>query len=309
VKTIIKIINSYRNKFILAFLFIILSLTSFAQKEIRLYPGKIPNSKGVPNDKFNQDKSVYHRVTTPTLRIYLPQDYTGAKTAVIICPGGGYAGLNIKREGYDIAEAFNKIDVAAFVLKYRLPDDKSNNNKAIAPLQDAQQALKMIRDSAANWNINPHKIGIMGFSAGGHLASSLGVHYNDVYIDNSIKTSLRPDFMILVYSVISFHNSFGHIGSRDNLIGKKPSVASIKYFSGELHVTKQTPPTILLAPGDDNIVSVTNSVKFYEALQKNGVNADLHIYAKGGHGFGSKPTFDEWFGRCITWLRTSQFIK
>jgi acetyl esterase/lipase len=282
---------------------------SFAQKEIPLYTLKVPNNKGNPNEKFNEDKSVYNRVTEPTLKIYLPPKDTVAKTAIIICPGGGYASLQIKREGYNIAEAFNKMGVAAFVLKYRLPDDKTNTNKTIAPLQDAQQAIKMVRDSAAKWNIDPNKIGIMGFSAGGHLASSAGTHHNDAMIDNVSKISLRPDFMLLVYPVISFGEAYGHIGSRDNLIGKNPSADSIKYFSNELFVNKNTPPTFLVHGGDDKVVAVANSIKFYEALQKNGVNADLHIYSKGGHGFGGTPSFEEWFGRCINWLRTSQFIQ
>jgi acetyl esterase/lipase len=290
-------------------LFIFTFTASYGQKEIPLYPGKIPNAKGTPIDKSNADNSIYYRISTPTLRIYPGQKSTAAKTAVIICAGGGYAGLNIKREGYDVAEAFNKAGVAAFVLKYRLPDDKTNINKTIAPLQDAQQAIKIVRDSAALWGIDPAKIGIMGFSAGGHLASSAGVHYKDAFIANPGKTSLRPDFMLLIYPVISFSDSFGHKGSRDNLIGKKPSADSINYFSNELHVDAQTPPAFLTHAGDDKIVPVTNSLSFYEAFNKNGVAADLHIYAKGGHGFGEIPTFDEWFGRCLNWMRTAQFIR
>ena len=296
-------------KALFLFVFIIQCFVSFGQKEIPLYTSKIPNNTGIPNEKFNNDKSVYNLVTEPTLRIYLPAKDTVAKTAVIICPGGGYASLQIKREGYNIAEAFNKIGVAAFVLKYRLPDDKTNTNKTIAPLQDAQQAIKIVRDSAVKWNIDPNKIGIMGFSAGGHLASSLGVHYNDAMIDNVSKASLRPDFMLLVYPVISFGEAYGHVGSRDNLIGKKPSPNSIKYFSNELYVNQNTPPTFLVHAGDDKVVAVANSIKFYEALQKNGVNADLHIYSKGGHGFGTTPTFEEWFGRCLHWMQTNHLTK
>jgi acetyl esterase/lipase len=132
----------------------------------------------------------------------------------------------------------------------------------------------------------------MGFSAGGHLAASLGTHYDDVLIKNDSKTNIRPDFMILVYPVISFRNAFGHIGSRNNLLGKSPSKKSIDYFSNELHVNKLTPPTFLVHAGDDKIVKVTNSIKFYEELQKNDVTSELHIYAKGGHGFDITPTFD-----------------
>lgn len=294
---------------LLLLFFVFTVLFCFAQREIPLYIGKIPDAKGEPIDRSNDDQSVFYRVSTPTLRIYLGKKDTLAKTAVIICAGGGYAGLNIKREGYDVAEAFNKQGIAAFVLKYRLPDDKTNANKTIAPIQDAQQAIKIIRDSAKAWGIDPAKIGMMGFSAGGHLAASAGVHYKDEFIPNASKTSLRPDFLLLIYPVISFNDSFGHIGSRDNLIGRKPAADLIAYFSLERHVTPQTPPTFLTHPGDDAIVSVTNSIRFYEALNKNGVPTDLHLYAKGGHGYGTTPSFDEWFGRCLNWMRTAHWLK
>ncbi|MDB5193844.1 MAG: esterase/lipase-like protein [Segetibacter sp.] len=282
----------------------------FAQRTIPLYKGEIPNSiEGSVIDKSNADSSVWHRISTPALSIYLPKQLQRKRSAVIICAGGGYAGLNIKREGYNVAEAFNKEGVAAFVLRYRLPDDKTNNNKSIAPLQDAQQAIKMVRDSAAKWNIDADKIGIMGFSAGGHLASSAGTHYTNITIPNPTNTSLRPDFMLLVYPVISFTNTIGHIGSRDNLIEKSPTTANINYFSSELHVNKQTPPTFLVHSGDDKVVLVANSIKFYEALNKNNVSADLHIYSKGGHGFGATPTFEEWFGRCLHWMKSNKWMS
>ncbi|HVK97744.1 MAG TPA: alpha/beta hydrolase, partial [Flavisolibacter sp.] len=270
---------------------------------IPLYHGKIPNVKGKgAEDRPNKDSSKFHRVVHPTLRIYLPEKRDEKRAAVIICAGGGYAELNIKREGYNVAEAFNKEGIAAFVLKYRLPDDNTNKNKTIAPLQDAQQAIKIVRDSAAAWNIDPGKIGIMGFSAGGHLASSAGTHYNDVLIPNKSKTNLRPDFMILVYPVISFSDAFGHIGSRNNLIGIKPSADSVYYFSNELHVTKETPPAFLVHAGDDKVVPVDNSLVFYKELNRHGINAAMHIYSRGGHGFGAEPQFQEWFGRCMNWL-------
>lgn len=294
----------------LCFRFIIITTLSListnycnAQQTIALYATKIPNQKTINiSNKSNADKSVYSRVANPTLSLYLGNKTLAKKTAIIICAGGGYAELNINREGYAIAEAFNKNNIAAFVLKYRLPDDNSNIDKATAPLQDAQQAMKMVRDSALKWNINPHKIGIMGFSAGGHLAASLGSHYTDVLIENDSKISLRPDFMLLIYPVISFRETFGHIGSRNNLLGNSPTQKSIDYFSNELHVNKQTPTTFLVHAGDDKIVNVANSLKFYEELQKNNIPADLHVYAKGGHGFSIMPTFKEWFGRCLLWL-------
>ena len=288
---------------ILTIAFGIINYGCSAQKVIPLYLGDVPNHI-ITNtiDKSNIDKSVFYRVTQPTLTLYLGNKTSAPRTAVIICAGGGYGELNIKREGYIIAEAFNKNGFAAFVLKYRLPVDITNKDKSTAPLQDAQQAIKIVRDSAEKWNIDPNKIGIMGFSAGGHLAATLGSHYDDLLIENDSKISLRPDFMLLIYPVISFRRHFGHIGSRNNLLGKSPSKKSIDYFSNELHVNKLTPPTFLVHAGDDKIVKVTNSIKFYEELQKNDVTSELHIYAKGGHGFGIMPTFDEWFGRCILWL-------
>jgi acetyl esterase/lipase len=175
---------------LLLFVFITISPAAFAQRTIPLYKHTIPNTTAViAEDKTNADKSVFHRVVNPTLSIYLPINEQANNTAVIICAGGGYAELNIKREGYNIAEAFNKAGIAAFVLKHRLSGDNTNTNKTIAPLQDAQQALKMVRDSAAKWNIDKTKIGIMGFSAGGHLASSAGTHYNDVLIANASHTT------------------------------------------------------------------------------------------------------------------------
>ena len=297
-----------RYRYAVSFLLLIVSSAASAQKEIPLYLKTVPNSKGKTVEKHNEDKTIYHSISHPTLRIYLPKNRNAKFTAVIICGGGGYTDLHIKREGYDIAKSFNDAGVAAFVLKYRLPDDETNVDKSLAPLQDAQQAIKLVKDSAAIWNIDPGKIGIMGFSAGGHLASSAGVHYNEILIPQEKKTNLRPDFMILVYPVISFTDTIAHIGSRYNLIGAEPSGDLIKFFSSELHVNKQTPPAFLVHSGDDNIVPVANSVRFYENLKKHNVNAALHIYSKGGHGFVLTPSFEEWFGRCLHWMKSSGFI-
>jgi acetyl esterase/lipase len=277
---------------------------------IPLYPGKIPNSTGAPEEETtNEAKSKFYKVSNPKLYIYLPNKEVDNKAAIIICAGGGYGELNIKREGYDVAEAFNKAGVAAFVLKYRLPNDKLIADKTIGPLQDAQQAIKTVRDSAAKWKIDPNKIGIMGFSAGGHLASTVGTHFNEMLIDNPSQTSLRPDFMILVYPVISFKDSIAHVGSRTNLIGKAPSQELFQKFSNELQVSKQTPPTFLTHGTNDVVVVVDNSIRFYQALIKNAVPAEMHIYAKGAHGYGATPAFDEWFGRCLHWMKANQWIK
>ena len=296
-----------------AFILLVLvgaTFTTTAQKVIPLYPGKVPNATNVPDEETsNADLSKFYKVSNPKLSIYLPAKELSKQTAVIICAGGGYGELNIKREGYDVAEAFNKVGVAAFVLKYRLPNDKLMLDKTIAPLQDAQQAIKTVRDSAAKWNIDANKIGIIGFSAGGHLASTAGTHFDKVLISNAAQTSVRPDFMILVYPVISFNDSIGHTGSLNNLLGKSPALQLIKNYSNELQVNKQTPPTFLTHATDDRVVVVNNSIQFYEALIRNAVPAEMHIYEKGGHGFGVTPAFEEWFGRCLHWMRSNQWIK
>jgi len=298
-------------KYSLTFLILFtITVTSTAQKVIALYPGMVPNATTAPEEETtNATQSKFYKVSNPKLIIYLPAKEVANKTAVIICAGGGYGELNIKREGYDVAEAFNKVGVAAFVLKYRLPYDKLMADKTIAPLQDAQQAIKTVRDSAAKWNVDPNKIGIMGFSAGGHLASTAGTHFDKDLIDNASQTSVRPDFMILVYPVISFNDSIGHLGSRNNLLGKFASPELIKKFSNELQVNKQTPPAFLTHASDDRVVIVNNSIQFYEALIRNAVPAEMHIYAKGGHGFLATPAFDEWWGRCLHWMRSNQLIK
>jgi acetyl esterase/lipase len=291
---------------------IFLASICYSQTEIPLYPGKIPNSKEVPDEEevvFNVEvDTLAYKVSRPTLSIFLPAKDNNCGSAVIICPGGGYHTLLMSREGRDIAREFKKRGIAAFVLKYRLPDDRIMNEKSIAPLQDAQQAIMMVRQHTAEWNIDPARIGIMGFSAGGHLAATAGTHFEDALIENKSGTSLRPDFMILIYPVISCTDSIGHIGSRENLIGKNASEKQIQYFSNELHVGKSTPPSFIILAGDDTVVPVANSLSFYNELRKNSVPAGLHIYSKGEHGFLKQPPFDEWFGQCCYWLKTNGWL-
>jgi acetyl esterase/lipase len=294
------------SRFVLTILFLS-SVTCYAQKEIPLFNGKIPNTKSVPNEETIVN-GVARNVTIPTLSVFLPENGTSNGTSVIICPGGGYGVLVIDREGYQIAKALNKRGITAFVLKYRLPDDKSSEDKSIVSLQDAQQAIKTVRERANEWKIDPQKIGIMGFSAGGHLASTAGTHFEDSFIDNKPGTDLRPDFMILVYPVISFLEAQGHKGSRANLIGTSPATEKIKYFSSELQVKSNTPPAFLTHAGDDTVVPVSNSILFYEALHKNKISADLHIYSKGEHGYPKTPAFEVWFGECLNWMKTNNFV-
>jgi acetyl esterase/lipase len=286
---------------------------ALSQTVIPLYPGKIPNAiKSNIQEKIEGSGNLFiSKVTVPKLKIYLPDPKIASGTAVVICPGGGYSGLAIIHEGEQVAEAFQKIGVAAFVLQYRLPSDLTMTDKSIGPLQDAQQAIKVVREHAREWKIDVTKVGIAGFSAGGHLASTAGTHYQVSLIDNPKQVTLRPDFMILGYPVISFTDSLTHQGSRENLLGKSPSAQQIKNYSNELQVDSQTPVTFLVHAGDDDVVKVQNSLSFYKALQKNGVAAGLVIYPHGGHGFGlnNSTTPDKWFEHCKNWLASLKIIS
>lgn len=297
---------------VLFFILIITACNSKAQQEIPLYSGKIPNSKITKNEQNSaanaEVDSLTFKVSVPTLTVFLPAKGTANGTAVIICPGGGYHVLLTKREGTDVARKFAELGVTAFVLKYRLPSDVTMQDKTIGPLQDAQQAIKTVRQNSKKWGVDPAKIGIMGFSAGGHLASSAGTHFNDVKIENNGNVSVRPDFMLLINPVVSFTNKTGHIGSRDNLLGSAPSQEKIDFFSGELQVTAQTPPSFLVHSGPDQVVPVANSIDFYLALKTQNIAAGLHVYAKGEHGFLTAPSFEEWFGRCTFWMKSMSFL-
>ena len=296
----------------LALLFILTGNCCFAQQEIPLYAGKIPNSTGAPNEENRKANelvdSLTFNVSIPTLTVFLPPKDKANGTAVIICPGGGYHVLLTKREGTDVARTFNKLGVTAFVLKYRLPSGKTMKDRSIGPLQDAQRAIQLVRQKAVEWNIDPQKIGIMGFSAGGHLAASAGTHYRGALIENTKGVSLRPDFMLLINPVISFTDSVGHTGSRNNLLGDAPTEKQIRLYSNELQVDKTTPPSFLVHSNADSVVPVANSLSFYNALQRSGVPVGIHIYAKGEHGFLTTPSFDEWFGRCVHWMKEMGLI-
>jgi len=272
-----------------------------------LYKGAVPNSIAVP-DKENSTIGTdgvtrVAKVSVPSLTMYKPAKANGM--AIIICPGGGYSILAIDKEGTKVAEEFNKWGITAFVLKYRLPDDSLNVDKSLAPLQDAQQAIRLVRNNSKEWGINKNQIGIMGFSAGGHLASTAATHFTfKADATNNDTTSVRPDFAILLYPVISFDTAFAHIGSRNKLIGTKPTVDKTVFFSNELQVTTKTPPVFIVHASDDTGVPVENSVRFYQACVKNKVPVEMHLYPHGGHGFGlnNKTTTDNWMDRLKNWL-------
>jgi len=212
-------------------------------------------------------------------------------------------------EGIKTAKEFAKNGVAAFVLKYRLPSDSTMVDKTIGPLQDAQQAIKKVREDASKWGIDKNKVGIMGFSAGGHLASTEATHFNKAVIENNNDTNLRPDFQILVYPVISMQDSLTHLDSRKKLLGDNPSKEIIDEFSNELQVDENTPPAYITHAEVDKVVDVDNSIVYFEALRHNKVAAEMHIYPKGNHGFVLFQPTDEWMKPIFKWMKNFKWIN
>jgi acetyl esterase/lipase len=267
-----------------------------------LYKVELLWPNGAPGAKGSEDGD------KPTLTIYLPPKEKATGAAVVICPGGGYGHLAMDHEGHQVAQWLNSLGVASFILKYRHRNSGAGYGHP-APLQDAQRAVRMVRCRAKEWSIDPNRIGILGFSAGGHLASSAGTHFQQRYsdiedeIDNS---SCQPDFMILIYPVITLAEPYTHGGSRFNLLGSAPDSKLIENLSNDKQITPETPPTFLVHSNDDKAVPPENSINFYLALRKAGVPAEMHIYERGGHGYGlGRPNTSEssWPARCADWLR------
>ena len=305
-----------RNLLTVIIIAIISVLNSNAQqKTMDLWPGGIPGL--VFTDSYIEKSTTseglitrFEKTTNPMIYIFLPPREKATGTAVLICPGGGYAALAFGHEGNAIASWLNDNGIAGIILKYRLPSDLIMKDKSIGPLQDAQEAMRIIRRNAVAWNIDPKKVGVIGFSAGGHLASTLSTHYADKVYDVADTISARPDFSLLIYPVITMDSSFTHAGSRKNLIGDKPSDEAIKSFSNELQVNEKTPPAFMVHSADDQTVPVKNSIVYYEQLVKYKIPSELHIFQKGGHGYGlggSKDTQSAWPGLCINWLKASGF--
>jgi acetyl esterase/lipase len=285
---------------------------SAQQYVIPLWKGQIPNSQksdDVEVYRENTGLMGYALVQNPDIKVFLPTKRNTTGQALIICPGGGYQGIAYDWEGLDYAKYLNTIGVAGIVLKYRLPVSKSNVVPYKSPLMDIQRAIRITRFNAAKWNIDPNKIGVMGSSAGGHLASTAGTHFdpgNPNAKDSIDRMSCRPDFMILMYPVITMKMPYTHKGSRDNLLGKNPGEELVNEFSNELQVTKDTPPTFIVHADDDSGVPVENSLLFYQALRKNKIPAELHIYSEGGHGFAlaaNKGHQEFWPQACHEWLK------
>jgi acetyl esterase/lipase len=301
-----------KNKYLLFLVYFTLHACILGQDfKLFLWPDEIPNYRETDEVEKAEatDKLVkISNVQNPDIAVYLPSKGNSTGDAVVICPGGGYWILAYDWEGTDIAKYLNSKGIAGIVLKYRLPVSKSNIEPHLSPLMDAQRAIRITRHNAANWNINPNRIGIMGFSAGGHLASTASTHYdsgNSESSDPIERLSCRPDFTVLIYPVISFQEKYGHSGSRNALLGENPPDELIEYYSNELHVNENTPPTIIIHSQDDEGVSVMNSIDFYKALTDNNVKAEMHLYPYGGHGYSlaiDKGYLSTWPERIVQFI-------
>ena len=266
-------------------------------QEIPLFPNGAPNAQGTASEDI------------PTLTLYPVKGEGVSPTGVIVCPGGGYGHLSMKHEGYDVADWLNQHGISAFVLKYRLGPKYRYPNQ----LLDAQRALRWVRAHAVEYGIKEEQIGIWGFSAGGHLASTAGTHFDlgkKDPRDDIDKQSCRPDFMVLAYPVITMKTMTTHQGSLRNLLGENPDPALVTLLSNELQVTSKTPPTFLFHTTEDPVVPVENSISFYLALRRAGVPAEMHIYLKGHHGVGlasKDPVLHTWTDHLFDWLKVNNF--
>jgi len=274
-----------------------------AQEKIFLYP----STEKVTIDGFEKD-------TEPPFFYYFKASPDSANgSAILICPGGGYANLADQHEGNDIAKYFNNLGYDAFVLHYRLNNSQQQGHTYPAQYNDVTTAMRIIKSRAKDWKLDPDKIGVIGFSAGGHLASTLGtmLKSGDSKSKNvAERFSTRPAFMILIYPVISMSSRYAHQGSRENLLGKNPQTSLMDSLSTEKRVTAMTPPTFLVFSEDDNVVDAQNGIMFYQALKKEGVNSTLHIYDHGGHGYGmapKDPVLNTWPWLCAQWLKRLGF--
>ena len=274
--------------------------------------GAIPNFKASTGEEVAEVTDIIRisNVQKPQIEVFLPAKPNANGQAVVVCPGGGYHILAYDWEGIDIAKWLNANGIAAIVLKYRLPVSGNSKLPYLSPLLDVQRALRITRYNAVKWNISPFQIGVMGFSAGGHLASTAGTHFdngNTSAQDPVDRLTCRPDFMVLVYPVISFTADFMHKGSEEALLGKNADENLINNFSNELQVKEKTPPTFLIHAADDNVVPVENSIAFFNALNAKKIPAELHIYPTGGHGFSlaaNNPHLHQWTDLCIEWIHS-----
>jgi acetyl esterase/lipase len=298
-------------KYNLIFVLLLITVGISAQdKTLKVWPNGAPNDNGMKEPEEKYDGVRVRNVSEAEMYVYLPEKEINTGAAVVICPGGGYWIEAMDHEGFDMAKWLQSKGIAGIVLKYRLPYGHHE-----IPSGDARQTMRIVRANAKEWGIDPNKIGIAGSSAGGHLASTAGTVFdlgNQQSADPIEKMSCRPDFMLLLYPVISFNEAIGHMGSRKNLIGEGNDWKLAKQYSNELNVTKDTPPTFLILADDDKTVIPQNSVDFYLALKKFDIPAEMHIFQEGGHGFGMTKKnlpVDQWPDLFYNWLKAQKIIK
>ena len=299
--------------FILAIPYVVRAQNTVLQLWGKGVPGAITNKAYVQGTQWDALGNIrgYSKVSQPDLTLFLADSTIGNGTSVVICPGGGYSHLAINKEGYKVAKWLNTLGVSAFVLKYRMPSDKIMKDKTIGPLQDVQEAIRIVRRNAKKWKVDPDKIGIMGFSAGGHLAATLSTHYNWLTYPPIDNVSAKPDFSILIYPVVSMQDGVTHQGSKKNLLGKNPSKSLIEAFSNANQVDSDTPPAFLVHATDDTAVPVMNSLEYYLALKKWDVPVEMHLYERGGHGFGLgiSGTNANWPQDLKQWFQANNYVK
>ncbi|MCE4565280.1 alpha/beta hydrolase [Maribellus sp. CM-23] len=282
-----------------------------AQNEVlKVWPNGAPNDNGMREPEEKYDGVRVRNVSEAEMYVFLPEKEINTGAAVLICPGGGYSIEAMDHEGYDMARFFQEKGIAGIVLKYRLPYGHDE-----VPSSDARRAMRIIRANAGKWGINPEKVGIAGSSAGGHLASTAGTVFDEGNAqsnDSVEKMSCRPDFMLLLYPVITMDEEFTHMGSRRNLIGSEHNLKLVRKYSNELNVNAQTPPTFLILADDDKSVLPRNSIEFYSALKRYNVPAEMHIFQKGGHGFGIRQEglpANNWPDLFVDWLKARDVIE
>lgn len=307
-----KIINS--KLYLLIIIFLEMNLQA-QDRTIPVWESKIPGEIIVDYEeqeiyKDNELQST-SRVVVPTITLFTPKEIEPNGTSVIIFPGGGYSHLSMNKEGKKVAKWLNSLGITAFLLKYRMPSDLNMRDKTIGPLQDAQEAVRMVRRNAKKWNLDSNKIGVIGFSAGGHLAATLSTNFSEITYESIDNTSARPDFTILIYPVISMQKEIAHKGSKEKLLGINPSEKLTKKFSCDLNVNADTPKTFIVHATDDQSVPVENSINYYLALKNNKIQCELHLYEKGGHGFGLGliDTSKNWTQDCENWIQNNGYTN
>ena len=296
---------------LLIFILLTSYLTHAQHLTLPLWPEGVPGliTPLTLEEKIEMENGYFRRirqVTDPLLQVYQPESPNPSRSAIIVCPGGGYTFLSWQFEGVRVAQWLNSLGIVAIVLKSRLPEDQLFSNSSHAPLEDVRKAITMVRDRSAEWKIDPGKIGIAGFSAGGHLAASASTQYSN--------DQEKPNFSILIYPVITMDESFTHMGSRMALIGPDPTPEMVRRFSNELQVSRSTPPAFMVHTTDDEAVPYANSVRYFEALTQAEIEgSELHLFPQGGHGYNlaieEKGTISSWPSLCERWLQANGWIE